>query len=621
MSSCHTNTEVDLKNHKDKTKLVLAGNPNVGKSVFFNALTGMYVDVSNFPGTTVDISQGVYKNYVVLDTPGVYGVSSFNDEERVARDVILNGDIILNVVDAVHMDRDLFLTQQLIDMGKRVIVALNMMDDVERNGLQIDVKKLSELLGVPVIPTIAVSKQGMEKLKSKLETASTGNTISGIKNLMQSVIPKVSNPAEALLVLEEDENVIERNHIDEKYPFREKIYLQRRKRVNEIVNSVVTETSKGASFKTRLSQWMLKPLTGIPILLLTLFIMYQFLGVLIAQIVVGFTEEVVMGTYYNNFIMNVFSPLVKGYDFLEKFLIGEFGVLTMVPVYIVGLLLPLVIGFYFLLSILEDSGYLPRIAALMDRVLTKLGLNGRAIIPIILGFGCVTMATITTRILGSKRERFIATMLLGLAIPCSAQLGVIAGMISAIGPVYFLIYLATIMIVFILAGTLLNLVVPGESTDLLIDIPPLRMPRIKNVLSKTYSKSVAFLKEASPLFVIGAVLITFMDYFGILLAIQNAVAPLTEGFLKLPKEVANAFIMGIVRRDFGAAGLFKLAEEGLLSTVQILISLVVITLFVPCIAAILVIFKERSLKEALIIWFGSMLIAFLVGGLLAFVLV
>ncbi|MDK2787212.1 MAG: ferrous iron transport protein [Epulopiscium sp.] len=621
MSSCHTNTEVDLKNHKDKTKLVLAGNPNVGKSVFFNALTGMYVDVSNFPGTTVDISQGVYKNYVVLDTPGVYGVSSFNDEERVARDVILNGDIILNVVDAVHMDRDLFLTQQLIDMGKRVIVALNMMDDVERNGLQIDVKKLSELLGVPVIPTIAVSKQGMEKLKSKLETASTGNTISGIKNLMQSVIPKVSNPAEALLVLEEDENVIERNHIDEKYPFREKIYLQRRKRVNEIVNSVVTETSKGASFKTRLSQWMLKPLTGIPILLITLFIMYQFLGVLIAQIVVGFTEEVVMGTYYNNFIMNVFSPLVKGYDFLEKFLIGEFGVLTMVPVYIVGLLLPLVIGFYFLLSILEDSGYLPRIAALMDRVLTKLGLNGRAIIPIILGFGCVTMATITTRILGSKRERFIATMLLGLAIPCSAQLGVIAGMTSAIGPVYFLIYLATIMIVFVLAGTLLNLVVPGESTDLLIDIPPLRMPRIKNVLSKTYSKSVAFLKEASPLFVIGAVLITFMDHFGILLAIQNAIAPLTEGFLKLPKEVATAFIMGIVRRDFGAAGLFKLAEEGLLSTVQILISLVVITLFVPCIAAILVIFKERSLKEALIIWFGSMLIAFLVGGLLAFVLV
>jgi len=621
MSSCHTSTQVDLKNHSDKIKLVLVGNPNVGKSVFFNALTGIYVDVSNFPGTTVDISHGVYKNYVVLDTPGVYGVSSFNDEERVARDVILDGDIILNVVDAVHMDRDLFLTQQLIDMGKRVIVALNMMDDVKRNGLQIDVKKLSELLGVPVIPTVAVNKQGIKELKNTLETASTGNSISGIKELMKSIMPKVSNPAEALLVLEEDENIIERNHIKEKYPYREKIYLQRRKRVNEIVNSVVTETTNGASFKTRLSQLMLKPLTGIPILLLTLFIMYQFLGVFIAQTVVGITEEIIMGTYYNDFIMNIFGPLVEGYDFLEKFLVGEFGILTMVPIYILGLLLPLVIGFYFLLSILEDSGYLPRIATLVDRMLTKLGLNGRAIIPIILGFGCVTMATITTRILGSKRERFIATMLLGLAIPCSAQLGVIAGMISAIGPVYFTVYIATIILVFVLAGTLLNQVMPGESTDLLIDIPPLRMPRFKNVLSKTYTKSVAFLKEASPLFVIGAVLITFMDHFGILLTIQNAIAPLTEGFLKLPKEVATAFIMGIVRRDFGAAGLFKLAEEGMLNAAQTLISLVVITLFVPCIAAILVIFKERSWKESLLIWFGSMFIAFLVGGMLAFVLV
>ena len=621
MSSCHTSTQVDLKNHSDKIKLVLVGNPNVGKSVFFNALTGIYVDVSNFPGTTVDISHGIYKNYVVLDTPGVYGVSSFNDEERVARDVILDGDIILNVVDAVHMDRDLFLTQQLIDMGKRVIVALNMMDDVKRNGLQIDVKKLSELLGVPVIPTVAVNKQGIKELKNTLATASTGNSISGIKDLMKSVMPKVSNPAEALLVLEEDENIIERNHIKEKYPYREKIYLQRRKRVNEIVNSVVTETTNGASFKTRLSQMMLKPLTGIPILLLTLFIMYQFLGVFIAQTVVGITEEIIMGTYYNDFIMNIFGPLVEGYDFLEKFLVGEFGILTMVPIYILGLLLPLVIGFYFLLSILEDSGYLPRIATLVDRMLTKLGLNGRAIIPIILGFGCVTMATITTRILGSKRERFIATMLLGLAIPCSAQLGVIAGMISAIGPVYFTVYIATIILVFVLAGTLLNQVMPGESTDLLIDIPPLRMPRFKNVLSKTYTKSVAFLKEASPLFVIGAVLITFMDHFGILLTIQNAIAPLTEGFLKLPKEVATAFIMGIVRRDFGAAGLFKLAEDGMLNAAQTLISLVVITLFVPCIAAILVIFKERSWKESLLIWFGSMFIAFLVGGMLAFVLV
>lgn len=621
MSSCHSNIPVNPKEQPDKTKLVLVGNPNVGKSVFFNALTGLYVDVSNFPGTTVDISQGLYKNYVVLDTPGVYGVSSFNDEEKVARDVILEGDIILNVVDAVHMERDLFLTQQLIDMGKPVIIALNMMDDVKRNGLKIDIHKLSKLLGVPIIPTIAVNKEGLEKVKSSLEKASIGNPISGIKEHLKEVMPLVSSPSEALLVLEEDENVIDRNNIKKKYNLREKIYRQRRERVNGIIDAVITETKEGALFRTKLSQMMLSPLTGIPMLLIVLYIMYQFLGVFIAQTVVGYTEELIMGTYYNNFITNLFGSILSKYAFLNNILIGEFGILTMVPIYVFGLLLPLVIGFYFLLSILEDSGYLPRIATLVDRVLTKLGLNGRAIIPIILGFGCVTMATVTTRILGSKRERFIATMLLGLAIPCSAQLGVIVGMTSALGPTYFMIYIATIIIVFILAGTILNKIMPGESTNLLIDIPPLRIPRIKNVLSKTYTKTIAFIKEAAPLFAIGALLITFMEQFDILIAIQNAIAPITEGFLKLPKEVATALIMGIVRRDFGAAGLFKMADQGMLSPAQILISLVVITLFVPCIAAILVIFKERDWKESVLIWFGSMFISFLVGGILAFILI
>ena len=623
MSSCHSNIPIDLKSHADKTKLILVGNPNVGKSVFFNALTGLYVDVSNFPGTTVDISHGIYKNYVVIDTPGVYGVSSFNDEERVARDVILEGDIILNVVDAVHMERDLFLTQQLIDMGKRVIIALNMMDDVKRNGLLIDIKKLSESLGVPIIPTIAVDKIGLDEVKNSLEKASIGNPISGIKGLLKEASTLVSNPSEALLVLEEDENIITRNNIknNDKYESREKIYRQRREKVNEIIDSVVTQTMDGANFRTRLSQIMLRPLTGIPILILTLYIMYKFLGVFIAQTVVDFTEEVIMGTYYNNFIIDIFGPLVDGHNFLKRFLIGDFGILTMVPIYILGLLLPLVIGFYFLLALLEDSGYLPRIATLVDKVLTKLGLNGRAIIPIILGFGCVTMATVTTRILGSKRERFIATMLLGLTIPCSAQLGVIVGMISALGPNYFLIYLITIIAVFVIYGTVLNKVLPGQSTDLLIDIPPLRIPRIKNILSKTYTKTIMFLKEASPLFLIGAILITFMEHFGILIAIQNAISPLTEGFLKLPKEVATAFIMGIVRRDFGAAGLFRLVDLGMLNQAQTLISLVVITLFVPCIAAILVIFKERSLKESIAIWFGSMFTSFLVGGILAAILI
>lgn len=613
---CHNPaTEIDV--HEGGKKIVLVGNPNVGKSVFFNALTGIYVDVSNFPGTTVDISHGRYKDDTVIDTPGVYGVSSFNDEERVARDVILYGDVILNIVDALHLERDLFLTQQIIDMGKPVVVALNMMDDVARNGRKIDIQQLSKMLGVPVIPTVATKNQGFDEVKKALNIANKGNRLPIVEEYINKVLDQVDEESEALMVLEEDENIILRHQVEFKQQLRETIYTSRRRYVDEIISKVVAEEVKGASFKTKLSRWMIRPLTGIPILLFTLFIMYQAIGVFVAQTVVGITEDVIMGTYYHDFIVNIAEKFITAEGVVGQLLIGEFGLLTMTPIYLLGLLLPLVIGFYFFLSMLEDSGYLPRIATLVDRMLTTMGLNGRAVIPMILGFGCVTMATITTRLLGSKRERFIATMLLGLAIPCSAQLGVIAGLIAPLGIKYLLIYVATIFIVFVLTGTLLNVVMPGKSTDLLIDLPPLRIPQLKNVLRKTYSKTLGFMQEAAPLFAIGAMLITVLQLTGSLDSIISFFAPITEGFLKLDPRVAQAFIMGIVRRDFGAAGLDTLATAGIISGPQVVVSLVAITLFVPCIAAIFVIFKERSWQESAAIWIGSFLMAFLTAGILA----
>ncbi|WIF94143.1 ferrous iron transport protein B [Caminicella sporogenes] len=602
---------------KNSKKIVLAGNPNVGKSVFFNYLTGLYVDVSNFPGTTIDISTGKLGEDIVMDTPGVYGVSSFNDEEKVARDIILYADVVLNVVDAVHLDRDLFLTQQIIDMGKPVVVALNMMDDVKRNGIKIDIDLLSKELGVEVIPTTAIKGEGLDKVKDALKRAKVGNRIKEVKDIIDKVIDKVDTESEALLLAEEDENIISRHNIKEYENYREYIYKLRRNRVDKIVEKVISETNENASFRIKLGRLMLRPITGIPILLLTLYLMYQAIGVFIAQTVVGVTEEIIMGGYYYNFIMNSIGKFINSSTLIGQLLIGDFGLITMVPIYILGLLLPLVVGFYFFLSLMEDSGYLPRIAALVDRLLTSLGLNGRAIIPMILGFGCVTMATITTRLLGSKREKFIATMLLGLAIPCSAQLGIIMGLIAPLGIKAFLIYSLTIFTVFVLTGTLLNKFMPGESTDLLIDLPPLRLPKLSNVLKKTYTKSVMFLKEATPLFALGGVIVTLMQFTGILNGIANALAPFTEGFLKLPPMVAQAFIMGIVRRDFGAAGLNALASQGLLNSGQIIVSLVAITLFVPCIAAIMVVFKERSPLESALIWFGSFIISFLTAGILA----
>ncbi|MDZ7671802.1 MAG: ferrous iron transport protein B [Halanaerobiales bacterium] len=612
MQSCHKLDEINIDESKEK--VVLVGNPNVGKSIFFNYLTKSYVSVSNYPGTTLDISSGEFKDYIVLDTPGVYGVSSFNDEEKVARDIILSADIIVNIVDAVHLERDLFLTQQLIDMDKKVIVALNMMDEAEIRGLNIDIDELKKKLGVEIIPTVAVDKKGLSMLADSIQHAKKGNkSLSAeMENKLDDISKKTKNKADSLLILEGDQYVAKHFGVDA-LDFREDIYNKRRNRVNKIVEKVITKIEKNNTIGDKIGSLLLRPMSGIPILLVILYVLYQFIGVFVAQTLVGITEETIMIGMYEPFIIDLVSNFISINSLLGKILIGEFGVLTMTVTYILGLLLPLVAGFYFFLAILEDSGYMPRIAALVDRALNYLGLNGRAIIPMLLGFGCVTMATVTTRMLGSKREKIIAIFLLGLAIPCSAQLGVIAGLIAPLGLKYFAIYVITIFAVYVIAGTFLNKVLPGKSTDLLIDLPPVRLPRLKNILRKTYLKSKYFIVEAGPIFAGGAVGITLLKEGGILQWIQDMVAPFIVGWLKLPKETTEAFIMGIIRRDFGAAGLNSLA----LTSDQTLVSLIVITLFVPCIAAMLVMIKEQGFKQALMVWLGSWFAAFAVGGIVA----
>lgn len=597
----------------DARKIVLVGNPNCGKSVFFNAFTGMYVDVSNFPGTTVEIMAAPFGDDVIIDTPGIYGVSGFNDEERVTRDILLDADLVINIVNAVHLERDLFLTMQLVDLGLPLVVGLNMMDEAEREGLAIDIDELSaQLGGVPVVPTVAIAGKGIEELKAAVPLAKPGTSSPSIEAKLQEVAQKVPTRRHALLYLEDDADTTAVLGLPPAGQ-RESIYRQRRQHVDAIVSEVIVEAAADPRLVDKLGYWMLRPLTGIPMLLLTLYAMYWVIGVFIAQTVVDFTEGVVMEQYYQPFVRQLVGQFISPQSPLGTILVGEFGIMTMTVTYVLGLLLPLVVGFYLLLSLLEDSGYLPRIAVLVDRAMTKIGLNGRAIIPMILGFGCVTMATITTRLLGSKRERLIAIALLAITIPCSAQLGVIAGMISPLGARYAMVYFSTIVITFIAVGIFLNRVLPGESTNLLIDLPPLRWPQMSNVIKKTLNKSYNFIVEAAPLFALGALLITLMQLTGLLDAVQDVFAPITVGWLKLPKEAAVAFMMGIIRRDFGAAGLADLA----LTPAQTVVAMVTITLFVPCIAAVLVIFKERNWKESLLLWASSFAIAFFVGGVVA----
>ncbi len=660
----HHHFSDDKTSTNDKLKIVLAGNPNVGKSIFFNYLSGMYVDVSNFPGTTISITKGKYLGYELFDTPGIYGVSSFNEEEIVARDIILDADIILNVVNALHLERDLFLTLQLIEMGKKVTVLLNFSDELKKKKIKINVKRLSELLGVDVIETSAVNKSGFDNLNSAIKNAREGNQPEHLHHLLHKTLNVVGSQAEALMIHESDEFIAEKHGVKPgNADSREKIYIERRNRVNEIISEVESEDSKKGEFFNKLGTYSLHPITGLPILLFILVLVYFFIGDFISQRVVNYTENVLgkgefeyhlksfVGRYTPVYIRvdridendvitdsKIFSfddglksnrELAKEFKIYSaphnstteftfknpwvKLFFGEFGIITMTITYLCFLLLPLVVGFYFVMALLEDSGYLPRLATLLDRTLSKIGLNGRAVIPILLGFGCVTMATITTRLLGTEREKTIATAILQFVIPCSAQLAVIAVLMSQAGLIPFIIYITTILITLISLSTILHKTLPGESSPLLIDLPAMRIPRLDNIIKKMFFRTYGFMKEASFWFFVGAVGIGIMDMTGILDVWQQILSPFTTLWLKLPKEAANAFVMGMIRRDFGAAGLFDMH----LTPMQITVAITTITLFVPCIASFVVMLKERGIKQGLLIWAGTWIFAFTIGGILA----
>jgi ferrous iron transport protein B len=604
-----------LEQELDRPRVVLAGNPNVGKSIIFNEMSGMNVEVSNYPGTTVEIIKGIYGRFDVYDTPGVYGVSSFNDEERVARDVILEADIVLNVVDATHLERDLFLTQQLIDMGKKVVVLLNLMDDVEKHQISLDIDNLSRLLGVAVYPMVATERRGFEHLAAAVDAAREGTQRSELHSSLHTMLKMVGSQAEALMVLEGDRYVAERHGVAPSGG-RDQLYVGRRNRVNYIVNQVLTDASTRVRVADLIGRWSIRPWTGIPILVAVLYAAYLLIGKFVSQDVVNFTEQRIGKTIWEPWLRHLAAGMLPATSWFYTILVGEFGVVTMTTTYLLFLLLPLVTAFYLALALMEDSGYLPRLATMADRSLGVLGLNGRAVIPLILGFGCVTSATITTRLLGSDREKRIATAILQFAIPCSAQLAVIAALMAGAGFVPMIVYTVVILVVLIGIGTGLNGVLKGESTHLLLDLPPMRLPVMRNVLRKTAIRAYNFMKEASLWFFVGALAVGVAQTTGILQWLQQLLIPMTTRWLQLPPEAATAFIMGVVRRDFGAAGLYQMT----LSPMQITVALIVITLFVPCIASVMVMMKERGWKEGIVIWFGTWVAAFAIGGIVSQIL-
>jgi len=589
-------------------KIVLAGNPNVGKSALFNILTGLYVDVSNYPGTTLDMTCGRYNGDVIIEAPGVYGLSFMNDEEKTARDIILAADVVVNVIDSVHLDRDLFFTLQIIDMGIPVVVALNMTDEAMRGGLEINAHLLEELLGVPVVSVAAVSGAGIEELKDKIHSARTGHVNLALMEKIKTLLPKM-NRREALLVIEGDAE-LSQCHGVRPGTEREAIYRARRKRVDRIVAQAVREINKNAGIAARLGNWMLLPVTGFPLLALTLWAVYELVGVFLAQFVVDLTGSFMNG-YYEPAVRSLLNEIISPESVIYSILAGQYGLLTLTVTYLIGLLFPLVLGIFLILSILEDSGYMPRIATLLDRTLTGIGLNGQAVIPLLLGFGCVTMACITTRILGSDRERRIAIFLLALGVPCSAQMAIVTAVLAGSGVFYMLLYMLFMLFIIVGAGTLLGRFLPGRPSPLLLELPPLRLPGAQNVWKKTWSRSYQFIKEAFPIFATGTLLLAILDAYGVLHQLRYFLAPVTVSWLHLPEEVADIFIMGFIRKEFGAAAVLNLQMLPL----QKFVIMLTLSLTVPCIASTLVIFKERGWREGLLIWAAVFSTAFIAGGL------
>ncbi len=397
------------------------------------------------------------------------------------------------------------------------------------------------------------------------------------------------------------------------------IGLRRQQEVRRILATAVTERERPSTgFAERLSRTMMNPITGVPILLLVLYFgLYQFVGVFGAGTLVDFIESTVFGEWLNPWVTDLAVRFIP-FKVVQDLFVGEYGVITLGLSYAIAIILPIVGTFFIVFSIIEDSGYLPRLAMLIDRVFKTIGLSGRAVIPMVLGFGCDTMATTVTRTQETKRERVITTLLLALAIPCSAQLGVIFAILSGSG-LALLIWVGVIALVLLLVGYLASKIIPGERASFYMEVPPLRLPKLTNVLVKTYTRLQWYFIEVLPIFILASILLWAGKLTGVFDLVISGLEPLVK-LIGLPPEAAVAFLYGFFRRDFGAAGLYDLHNSGILLGVPLVVAAVTLTLFIPCIAQFSVMLKERGVKTALAITLFVFPFAFFVGFILNLVL-
>lgn len=630
-------------------RVVLVGHPNVGKSVLFTALTSRYVTISNYPGTTVEVfrSRAEWDQCEVelFDTPGINALAAESEDERVTATVLRAEapDLVVQVGDAKNLRRTLLLTAQLRRLGIPLVLVLNMMDECRDRGISIDRKRLEKQLGIPVVETVAIRGEGLDRLRriitshcSVPPTDVPGDDRLWVESLVAAAQRQGSHrerwsvragtllSAAALLgSLIHLENYLgsllgwpswagflgtrlETTNLGETGTALLVLALGW---LGPVLVPALWALRRDPAFAHNLGVWARKPGTGLFILAVTVSLTYQLVGNLGAQVLVGLLEEGLFAAWVTP-ALQVWIPA----GFFHDLFVGPYGVVSMGLAYGFAIVLPVVSTFFIAFSFLEDSGYLPRLSILSDRLLRAMGLHGKAFLPMVLGLGCVTMATMTTRILASKKERFIATLLLALGVPCSAQLGVILGITAGLPASVLWVVFGTVFLQLVIVGSVLSRILPGEKSAFILELPPLRFPVWRNILRKTWIRVVWFVKEAIPLFALGALVLFTLDKLGLLAVIVRASEPVVSGLLGLPATTAHVFLMGFLRRDYGAAGLFDMAQQGLLTVPQVTVGLVVITLFVPCIANFLVMIKEQGWRNAALMVGFILVYALAVGG-------
>jgi ferrous iron transport protein B len=634
-------------------RVALAGNANVGKSAIFNQLTGLNQVVGNWPGKTVERAEGTlhFKGYTirVIDLPGIYSLSTFSIEEIVSRDYIAveKPDIIVNVVDASALERNLYFTLQLLELEAPIVMALNQVDFAAKKGIRINTEKLSEILGIPVVPTVAITGSGInELLTTVIEVASGERKLKPLK---------VRFGAEVEKIVQELQRIVERTlpQLCEVYPARwiATKLLERDSdvagklknyeggaEVLEYAEKLAAELEKLhgepspvilASERYSIASKMAKEVTVVEapprISLeqkLDAITTHKILGypILVGVVLVMFSLIFIGGSLFSGFLESLFGGITSYIEGVLAFLPSAArslitdGVLGGIVAGIT-IALPYIVPFYIILALLEDSGYLPRAAFLMDNLMHKIGLHGKAFIPLVLGYGCSVPACIGCRIMETQRERLLAAFVVTL-VPCAARTVVILGLVGRFVGLHaaLALYVFDLILIFIL-GRIAFKVLPGEPVGLIMEMPPYKRPSLKSVLTKTWSRTKDFVYIAFPIIVAGSLTITALNLTGFINYITAGAKPLISGWLGLPVEAGIPLIFGVLRKELALILLSQLIPLESLSAIQMIVFALVIMIYIPCIATIAALIREFGWRKALAITFTDITLALLLGGI------